>query len=150
MVLLVGATSPGASAGEQMISPAHMKAMGTVDARFQSYNVEMVEITGGRFWKPYPKSTRSPADQDRYNYRPPIDLTNTRLRKLAAALSPAYMRVSGTWANSTFFADEEIAPASPPSGFNSVLSRAQWRGVIEFARAVDTEIVTSFAISSGS
>jgi hypothetical protein len=149
MMLLAGATSR-ASAGELMISPASMKAIGTVDARFQSYNIEMVEITGGRFWKPYPKTARSPGDQDRYSHRPPIDLTNTRLRKLAAALSPAYVRVSGTWANATFFADEEIAPAAPPSGFNSVLSRAQWRGIVDFARAVDAEIDTSFAISPGS
>jgi hypothetical protein len=149
MALLIGAISPGASAGEQMISPA-MKAIGTIDARFQSYNVEMVEITGGRFWKPYPKTARSLGDQDRYDYRPPINLANARLRKLAAALSPAYIRVSGTWANATFFADTEAPPAKPPPGFDAVLSRPQWRDVVEFARAVDAEIVTSFAISPGS
>jgi hypothetical protein len=38
-----------------------------------------------------------------YRQRPPIDLTNPRLRKLAAALGPAYVRVSGTWANTTYF-----------------------------------------------
>jgi hypothetical protein len=27
--------------------------LGTVSDRFQSYNIEMVEVTGGRFWKPY-------------------------------------------------------------------------------------------------
>ena len=36
-----------------MLSPAEMKRIATVDERFQSYNVEMVEVTGGRFWKPY-------------------------------------------------------------------------------------------------
>ena len=41
---------------------------------------------------------------DKYAYRAPIDLTNARLRKLAAALAPAYVRVSGTWANATYFA----------------------------------------------
>lgn len=30
-----------------------MPRIGTVDDRFQSYNIEMVEVTGGRFWKPY-------------------------------------------------------------------------------------------------
>jgi hypothetical protein len=52
-----------------------------------------------------------------YDYRPPIDLTNARLRKLAAALGPAYVRVSGTWANSTYFPDKDEAPAEPPAGF---------------------------------
>jgi len=40
-----------------------------------------------------------------YEYRPPIDLSNPRLRKLAAALGPAYLRVSGTWANTVYFHD---------------------------------------------
>ena len=52
-----------------------------------------------------------------YQYRPPIDLTNPRLRKLAAALGPAYMRV--TWANTTYFHDsEEPAPKTSPKGFS--------------------------------
>jgi hypothetical protein len=129
-----------------------MKAIGRIDARFQSYNVEMVEVTGGRFWKPYPRGSRANARiaQDRYSYRPPIDLANTRLRMLAAALGPAYLRVSGTWANATFFADTKNTPAVAPLGFDSVLSSAQWSGVVDFARAVDAEIVTSFAVSSGS
>ena len=132
--------------------------LGTVDPRFQSYNIEMVEVTGGRFWKPYrsePERSRAAAASgsdtasNLYQYRPPIDLTNARLRKLAAALAPAYMRVSGTWANSTYFADQDNAPPAPPAGFNGVLTRQQWRGVVDFSQAVDARIVTSFAVSPG-
>lgn len=79
----------------------------------------MLEVTGGKFWRAYgpeldailqqPQSASArpggdtPAGMDPrlYQYRPPIDLTNARLRKLANALAPAYMRVSGTWANTT-------------------------------------------------
>ena len=35
------------------IDPASLPRVGTVDPRFQSYNIEMVEITGGDFWRPY-------------------------------------------------------------------------------------------------
>jgi hypothetical protein len=53
-----------------------------------------------------------------YEYRPPINLSNPRLRRLAAALGPVYMRVSGTWANSTYFdGSDPPAPARPPAGF---------------------------------
>src|SRR6187399_196394 len=97
---LLIATSPGIGSGAELIAPQAMRAIGTIDARFQSYNVEMVEVTGGRFWKPY---AQGDMQRDRYAYRPPIDLANPRLRKLAAALGPAYLRVSGTWANATFF-----------------------------------------------
>lgn len=145
--LLFSTMSPGAGNGADIITPARMKVSGTIDARFQSYNVEMVEVTGGRFWKPYARKDMRP---DRYAYRPPIDLSNLRLRRLAAALGPAYMRVSGTWANATFIADSDDAETAPPAGFNGVLTRAQWRGVVDFARAVDAEIMTSFAVSPGS
>ena len=142
------------------VQPAKMPKLGTVDVRFQSYNVEMVEVTGGRFWKPYGSAAAAaPAvagatpgglDPSLFEYRGPIDLANPRLRKLAAALGPAYVRVSGTWANTTFFQDADgPAMAAPPAGFNGVLTRAEWKGVVDFARAVDAKIVTSFAVSAG-
>jgi len=147
---LAAATATAARAAEISVAPTELKAIGSVEPRFQSYNIEMVEVTGGRFWRPYPRAGRAFDQHGRYSPRAPIDLSNPRLRMLAATLSPAYVRVSGTWANATFFGDAETAPAKPPAGFNSVLTRAQWRGVVGFARAVDAEIVTSFAVSPGS
>jgi hypothetical protein len=35
------------------LAPKSMARIGNVDSRFQSYNVEMIEVTGGKFWKPY-------------------------------------------------------------------------------------------------
>jgi heparanase 1 len=148
---------------------ANMPRVGTVDDRFQSYNVEMIEVTGGRFWKPYKdidavlkaqasanrsseNSASVPAgmDPNLYQQRPPINLSNPRLRKLAAALGPAYVRVSGTWANTTYFHNsDQPAPKTPPKGFGGVLTREQWKGVVDFARAVDARLVTSFATSVG-
>ena len=84
-----------------------------------------------------------------FQYRPPIDLANPRLRMLAKALGPSYVRVSGTWANTTFFADTDQAPSLPPAGFKGILTRRQWRGVIGFAKSADAKIVTSFAIGRG-
>lgn len=115
-----------------------------VDERFQSYNVEMVEVTGGRFWAPY-----GGPSGEMYRMRPPENLANPRLRALARHLGPAYMRVSGTWANSTYLPAEGEVVTSPPEGFNQVLSRDQWRGVVAFAKAVDAKIVTSFVASPG-
>lgn len=142
-----------ADAPAPVIAPGHMPRVNTIDARFQSYNVEMVEVTGGRFWKPYASRPTAPpapgATADRFADRPPTDLTSPRLRKLTAALGPAYLRISGTWANSTAVTDTDITPDRPPAGFNGVLTRAQWRGVIDFARAVGAEIITSFATSPG-
>ena len=149
------------------LAPANMPRIGRVDERFQSFNVEMVEVTGGRFWKPYsqladpnlkpqPSAQQAGSNQPAglnpalFQYRAPIDLTNPRLRKLAAALGPAYMRVSGTWANTTYFRNsDETVPGVVPPGFKGVLTRRQWKGVVDFSQAVNAKIVTSFAISAG-
>ncbi len=141
------------------IAPHTMPRIGSVSERFQSYNVEMVEVTGGRFWAPYnktpdvapaPQSSVPGLDPRAFRTREPINLSNPRLRKLAAALGPAYMRVSGTWANSTYFHDSDTpAPSTTPKGFGGVLARAQWKGVVDFAHAANAQIVTSMPISDG-
>jgi hypothetical protein len=128
------------------LTPSKLKPIGTVDPRFQSYNVEMVEVTGGRFWAPYAVMV---AGGGLYHERAPIDLENRKLRLLAAGLGPAYVRVSGTWANSTWFCDSDPPTSTPPKGFGGVLTHQQWQGVIDFTGAVDGEIVTSAAMSDG-
>lgn len=131
-----------------------------VDSRFISYNVESVEVTGGNFWAPYRKPGEAVQEYDsgphaagfstdQYRKREPLDLVgNDRLRMLTKALGPAYMRVSGTWANSIYFQGEG-EPAEPPAGYQGVLTQEQWAGVIDFAEAVDAKILTSFAVSDG-
>jgi heparanase 1 len=114
------------------LNPSSMQKIGLVDPRFQSYNVEMVEVIGGRFWKPYGSKATATAgvagtpggiDPALFEQRAPINLSNPRLRKLAEALGPAYLRVSGTWANTLYFQDSDApAPAAPPAGFGGVLT----------------------------
>ena len=143
------------------IVPDQLRAVGKVDERFQSYNVESVEVTGGNFWAPYlkpgeppPKAVAGPHGTEfatnAYRRREPLDLRgNQRLRMLAKALGPAYMRVSGSWANNVFFQDDDGPLAKPPEGYQAVMTRSQWAGVVDFSKAVDAKILTSFAISPG-
>ncbi len=131
-------------AGTALLQLGHLPKLGTVDARYQGYNIEMVEVTGGRFWAPY----GGPADE-RYRQRPPIDLSDPKLIALAKALGPSLMRVSGTWANNTYLEADGEHLSAPPAGFVQVLTRAQWRNVVAFSKAVDAPIITSFAVSNG-
>jgi heparanase len=140
------------------IDPGMLPSVGRVEARFQSYNVEMAEIIGGRFWRPYARMNDAPEapssagqavtlDAHLFATRPPADLSNRRLRVLAAALGPAYIRISGSWANTLYFQNDDNPPLStPPIGYQGVLTRAQWRGAVAFAHAVGARLVTSFAI----
>ena len=147
------------------VEPAKMSRIGTVDQRFQSYNVEMLEVTGGRFWKPYKdigttskkqapneQADSNPAgmDPNLYEYRRRSILRTRDCARWPQPWGLAYVRVSGTWANTTYFHNsDKPAPKTPPKGFNGVLTRQQWKGVIDFAHAVDADLVTSFATSPG-
>jgi hypothetical protein len=142
LLALAAAAAPASAA----IDPAALQAAGRVDPRFLSYNVEMVEVTGGRFWKPYRLGPPKDAD-DRYAYRPPMNLASPRLRTLAAALGPAYIRVSGTWANTTFVAPRD--GMASPKGFAQVLTPAQLRELAAFSRAVGGQLVLSAPVSAG-
>jgi heparanase 1 len=156
VILGVAVGLPSLAFTQVRLQPQKMKVTGQVDRRFLSYNVEAIEVTGGRFWKPFSSATEQakttkPGQQvDPYAYRPPIDLGNARLRTLASALAPAYIRVSGTWRNSTYFQNDD-APVltTVPKGYKNVMTRAQWRGVIDFSHAVGADIVTSVSFSDG-
>ena len=87
MLLLEGCES---RVHELELDPATMKQVAKVSDRFLSYNVEMVEVTGGRFWRPYQDGKRE--GDDRYEYRPPMDFTDPRLIKLSAELGPAFAK----------------------------------------------------------
>lgn len=122
-----------------------LRRIAEVDPNFQSFNIEMVEVTGGRFWAPYASQSG-----ERYAERKPIDLRNARLRVMAKALAPAFMRVSGTWANSTYVPTlTEPEPVGVPQGFRQVLRRSQWQDVVNFSSALDLPIITSFPVSGG-
>lgn len=133
-----------------------MKVIGEVDERYQSFNVEMCEVVGGDFWIPYDIMDSVMANSKKNGFSalkwqiPPIDLYEKKIRMLASALGPTYVRVSGTWANAVYFQDnDEPKLANPPEGYQNILTREQWKGVLDFCKAVDGKLVTSFSISEG-
>ena len=59
------------ASSQTAVSPQRMKVLGEVDPRFVSYNVEAVEVTGGRFWAPYKSAAEKAATWLRYAFRKP-------------------------------------------------------------------------------
>lgn len=154
------------------IDSAAFTVVGEVDERYQSYNVEMAEVTGGTFWKPFTEAQRAGTEPlplatpeqlsaitgfaDMGNMmsmlmapREPVDLSGARIRTLAKALGPVYVRVSGSWASHTYFDADGHTGGIHPAGYDAVLTREQWDGVIDFARAVGADLVTSMANTDG-
>lgn len=134
-----------------------------VDERLMSYNIEMTEITGGTFWKAYTAEqiagtaefpsvtsfTDVTAMPELMEYYPPIDLYNKQLRELAKQLGPAWVRVSGTWATKTYYDFDGVTGGKAPAGYASVLTEAQWRGVLDFVRYVGAKLLISVSNCAG-
>ena len=129
-----------------------------VDERLVSYNIEMTEVTGGTFWKAYTLGQIAGTEefppitnlQDGFTalsglmqYYPPIDLYNERLRKLAKELGPAWIRVSGTWATKTYYDFDGSTNGKAPEGYDSVLTKEQWIGVLDFVKYVGGKLLVS-------
>jgi hypothetical protein len=131
-----------------------LKQVSEVNERYQSVNIEMCEVVGGDFWIPYHLMDSEEVSMVNFSSLkrtiPPVNLYEKKLRTLASALGPMYVRVSGTWANTTYFQDNnEPKLSTAPDGYENVLTRAEWKGVIEFCKDTDSKLVTSFAISDG-
>ncbi len=143
--------------------PESLSMLRMVDKRLVSYNIEMTEITGGTFWKAYTPGQISgtgafppitnlqdiTAMAELMQYYPPIDLSNERLKKLTRELGSAWIRISGTWATKTYYDFEGTTGGKAPDGYQSVLTKEQWLGVLDFVKAVDGKLLISVSNCTG-
>ena len=132
-----------------------------VDERLVSYNVEMTEVTGGTFWKAYTDAQIDGTEEfpmikdwltamgKLQQWYDPIDTTNPRLIKLAKELGTAWVRVSGTWANKTYYDFDNQYGGKVPEGFQNVLSKQQWLNLLDFVKAIDGKLLISIANCPG-
>ena len=142
------------------LNPSAAKMIRTIDPRIVSYNVEMTEITGGTFWKAYtpeqiagteafPPMTMEQLGNLQQWYDP-INMTSSRLINLGKALGTAWVRVSGTWANKTYYDfEDKYAPGEVPAGFQNILKKQQWLDLLDYVRAIDGKLLISFANCPG-
>jgi heparanase 1 len=156
--LVAAASNATLAAAEEAVSidAGRLPWVRNIDERFQSFQIGMSHLTGGETWRSYDSAQqdgKSDAPKDFAAVReprPPADLSNPRLRTLAAALGPFYVRYGGTTSNSVYFQDDdELRLAKAPEGYSVVLTRTAWKGGLEFAKAVDAKVVTGFTVSSG-
>lgn len=142
------------------LNPDALQKLRSVDPRLVSYNVEMTEVTGGTFWKAYTEAQvdgteEFPAIKDWTNmgnlqqWYDPIDTTNPRLIKLAKDLGPAWVRVSGTWANKTYYDFDGKYEGKVPEGFQNVLTKEQWLNLLDFVKAIGGKLLVSIANCPG-
>ncbi len=142
------------------LSASGLEKLREMNERLVSYNVEMTEVTGGTFWKAYSEAQvdgteEFPVIQDWSNmgnlqqWYDPIDTTNRRLIKLAKELGTAWVRVSGTWANKTYYDFDGHCNGVVPEGFQNLLTKQQWLNLLDFVRAIDGKLLVSVANCPG-
>ena len=135
--------------------PAHLRAaaafdgrraVAEVDPRYVSFAVDTIQVVGGPFWAPagQGQGLLSTSPVSRFQF------TRPRLRRLAGALAPAFMRIGGTDADRTVY-DLGEGPARR-SGLQKdqargVLTRAIWDEVNGFARELDLRLL--FTLNAG-
>ena len=142
------------------LDPQKLTALRQIDERLVSYNVEMTEVTGGTFWKAYTDAQVDGTEefppitnwQDMGNLQQwydPIDTKNPRLIALARQLGTAWVRVSGTWANKTYYDFDGHCNGKVPEGFQNLLTKDQWLSLLDFVKAVDGKLLVSIANCPG-
>ncbi len=137
------AGSSGAPSRPVTLTVATDRSVTEVDPRFLSVAVDSAQVVGAKFWNPSGE-TESGAGNTPV---PPYDFANPKLRALARHLAPAYLRIGGSEADRVYYDMSGQAGGVPPRPYESVLTRAQWDGVADFARALDFSIV--FTINAG-
>lgn len=146
------------------LNPEALQPLREVDARLVSYDVEMAEVTGGTFWKAYTPAQIAGEEEfvlkkgtaglmlDKnalMQYYDPIDLRDKKLRTLAKEIGPAWVRVSGTWATKTYYDFDGHTGGQAPEGYDAILTREQWLGVLDFCKEIGAKLLISVADCDG-
>ena len=147
------------------LNPSALKKLHETSPRLISYNIEMTEVTGGTFWKCYTPEQVSGKEEfpkldpnvqgnflnltELMQEYPPIDLYNEKIRAFAKELGPAWVRVSGTWATTTYYDFDGHTNGKVPEGFRSVLTKEQWIGVLDFVKDTDARLLISVGNCEG-
>lgn len=145
----------GAQGGASVrsVDAARLPYVRQTDERFQSYQIGFSHLTGGETWKAYdamPKDRQASDFASVREAREAKNLNTRRLINLTRALSPLYIRYSGTTANSVYFHNSDSPPpAKVPEGYTVILTRQKWKDALRFARSVNARVLTSFANSEG-
>lgn len=108
----------------------------TVGPRYMSIAVDIDQVVGGEFWNP---DGGPPAEVP----LPPYDFDRPELVRLTSAMlqgRPAYLRLSGTGANKTYYDLSKDPIDEPPPGYERVLTKAQWDGAMRFAERLGMKV----------
>ncbi len=156
--VIAGQFDPGPQLNQKDVSqvgdPAGQVYTATlrVDTRLQarlpdeylSFSIDTSQLVGGKWWNPDAPGSELGSGTVK---APPIDLNRPQLDKLVSALAPAYVRIGGSEADKVFYNMQSDQSGNPPSGYDSVLSKAEWDSANGFAKRNGLKLV--FTLNAG-
>lgn len=120
------------------------KPSGEVDERFLSVALDTSQLLGGRWWDHAGRDVSFGRGDE---HARPFDFERPRLRALAAALAPAYLRIGGTEADTVYYDMGATGPRPAPKPFELVLTRDRWDAVNAFAKSAGLDLI--FTVNAG-
>jgi heparanase len=145
LVVAYGASppTPPPTGAPVRVSVDRRRGLSHVDARFLSVALDTSQVLGGHWWTPGAARVEMGRGSRVVD---PFDLEAPRLRLLAAALAPAYLRIGGTEADAVYY-DMGPEPSAIPDGFELSLTRSRWDAIGRFARGAGFDLF--FTVNAG-
>ncbi len=142
-ISLVAATAiaAGARPPRTRVDPRRTTTAADVSDRFVSIAVDMDQLVGGIFW--------DPAGGPSQVQVPPYDFSRQALRRLAAPLAPAYLRLGGSASDEVYYDVADPPLGAAPAPFVERLTRAQWDGAMAFARDLGFDVILTVNAGPG-
>jgi len=105
------------------------RALRDLPVRFLSVALDTAHVVGAPFWGGSTEHGKG------------VNLNESRLRLLATAIGPSYLRVGGTDADRIVYDMQSPDARSVDSNGRSVLTAARWNELADFVRAIDYKLV---------
>lgn len=119
-------------------------AVAEVDPRFLSFAVDTAQALGGPFWS---NSGAKGAVGDLV--RPPMDFSDPALQARIEPLTPSFIRIGGSAADTVYY-DLGTSPVTePPEPFELVLTAPLWARLMDLVGALDLELLWTLNAGPG-
>lgn len=133
----------GGSAPKVHVAVDTGTVVATVDDRFLSFAVDSSQVVGGHWWSASgdvePGLGAELCD--------PYDFARPRLRRMAQALAPAFLRIGGSEADLVYYDLTDNPPEDPPEPYEFTMTRPMWEAACDFAVELGFDIM--FTLNAG-
>lgn len=142
MVMALSVSALASSGDTRVLTVDTARPAATVDENYLSFALDTAQVSGGKWWD----SSLSTSGGRGSHPVPPFDFTPPRLKALARALAPAYLRIGGSEADLAYY-DMGAGTAALPHDFESRITRERYDAVFGFAR--DAGLKLFFDLNAG-